>query len=240
MTLSFPYTAILFDCDGVLVDSEVVGLEEGVALLNAHGFELTVEEAIRRFTGLRKDGLRAAFADDYTRRLGRPSTPQEVDQLLEAFIECRRARRHLMSSVPGALDVTSWVAGLSGVPMAVASSSAKVQLHRKIHEFGFASHFGEHVYSGDQVAVGKPAPDIFLFAATQLGVPIERCLVIEDSPNGVAAGCAAGAAVWGFTGAGHCLDDHDQRLRAAGAGEVIGSHADLRVSLEKLLNKPTI
>ncbi len=234
MASSFPYAAILFDCDGVLVDSEVVGLKEGVAFLNAHGFSLTVEDAVRRFTGMRTDRLRAAFMADYELVLDRSPSDEEVDDLLEGFIACRRVRRHLMKTVPGALDTVAWTARLGGVGVAVASSSGMPQLSKKVTEFGFAPHFGKHVYSGDDVAEGKPAPDIFLYAAERLGVAPEAGLGIEDSPNGGKAGCAAGATVWGFTGAGHCLPNHAERLEEVGAEAILSDHSTLRSAIAAL------
>jgi HAD superfamily hydrolase (TIGR01509 family) len=227
------FDAILFDCDGVLVDSEVVGLEDSAEFLRDNGFDWTTEDLIRRFTGMRTDrfaaGLRAAYADVLTRE---PSDP-EFDALIEGLIATRRAKRHTMAVVAGAHEaVAEAAAKVAGV--AVASSSAKIYLDDKIDRFGFRAAFGGHVYSADEVAHGKPAPDIFLHAAAALGTPPERCLVVEDSPHGVAAGVAAGMTVWGFTGGGHCLPDHAARLRAEGAGKILADHAELRAAFSTL------
>ena len=222
--------AILFDCDGVLVDSEVVGLEDSAAFLADNGFGWTPEDLIRRFTGMRQDafaaGLRAAYADV----LGRPATDAEADALMDGVIAARRASRHAMTLVPGAVETVE-AAARSGAGLAVASSSAQVFLDDKVDRYGLRPYFGEHVYSADHVAHGKPAPDIFVFAAAKLGAAASRCLVIEDSAHGVAAGTAAGCEVWGFLGGGHVLDGHAARLTEAGAARVVPDHAALSTML---------
>jgi len=114
------------------------------------------------------------------------------------------------------------------VPACVASSSDPERLRISLGAVGLYDRFHPHIYSAVQVARGKPAPDLFLLAAERLGVAPAACVVIEDSPAGVAAGLAAGMAVVGFTGGGHCGPDHGRSLRAAGAGEVVPSMADLQ------------
>lgn len=228
------FDAVLFDCDGVLVDSEVVGLEDSVEVLRQKGFDWTTRDVIRNLTGMRTDRFSAAMRAGYDEVLGRPSTDEESETLLEEFIEARRAQRHTMREVDGALDTVKVVRDVTHLPMAVASSSAQKFLIDKIERFGFAPYFGKHVYSADFVDHGKPAPDIFLYAAEQLGADSSRCLVIEDSPHGVTAGVAAGATVWGFTGGGHCLEDHGQRLVEAGAERIIATHKELQQQFRHL------
>lgn len=225
-----PHAAILFDCDGVLVDSEVVGLEDSAAFLNDQGFAWTTEDLIRRFTGMRQDafaeGLRAAYDEEVLRR---PSTDKEFIALIEGVIGARRASRHEMRLVDGAAGAVA-AAKASGARLAVASSSAQHFLDDKIDRYGLRGAFGEHVYSADHVAHGKPAPDIFVFAAEKLGVPASDCLVIEDSAHGVAAGVAAGCEVWGFLGGGHVLDGHAERLAHVGAARLVADHTELAES----------
>ena len=224
------YAAILFDCDGVLVDSEVVGLEDSAAFLNDNGFDWTPEDLIRRFTGMRQDGFAAALRAAYGEVLGRPARDEEAEALMAGVIEARRASRHTMTLVPGAEAMVA-AAAATGIPIAVASSSAQHFLDDKVDRYGLRPFFGRHVYSADHVARGKPAPDIFEFAAGKLGADPSACLVIEDSAHGVAAGVAAGAEVWGFLGGGHVLDGHAARLEAAGATRLVSDHA----ALESLL-----
>ena len=227
-----PYDAILFDCDGVLVDSEVVGLDASVAFLAEHGFDWTPGELVRRFTGMRQDEFSRGLAAAQREVLGRAPSAAEAEALMAGLIEARRSQRHTMQLVPGAAEAVE-AAVEAGLAVAVASSSAQAFLDDKIERFGLKSFFGEHVYSADAVDAGKPAPDIFLHAAERLGVPPAHCVVIEDSAHGVAAGVAAGSVVWGFTGGGHCYDGHAARLRSAGSSLVLHDHTALRREITK-------
>lgn len=227
------YAAILFDCDGVLVDSEVVGLEDAAAFLNSKGFDWGPEDLIRRFNGMRTDRFTARLRDAYEEVLGRTATEDEFTHLWDGMIAARRAQRHTMTIVPGALDSVR-TASEAGIPLAVASSSSQRFLDDKIERYGFAAFFDGHVYSADHVEEGKPAPDIFLYAAEKLGADPARCLVIEDSAHGVAAGVASGAEVWGFLGGGHCLEDHADQLRKAGAARLVDTHESLAAAFRVL------
>lgn len=230
------FSAILFDCDGVLVDSEVVGLEDTADYLSRHGFAWTARDLVVRFTGKRMDLYRAELRREYERLLAGRATDEGFERLFTGIIEMRQAARHRIEVVPGAGASLAAAAASFAGRLAVASSSGQQTLDDKIDRFGLRPHFGPHVYSADHVAHGKPAPDIFLYAAERLGMSPEACLVIEDSPHGVAAGVAAGATVWGFTGGGHCLEDHGARLVDAGAAQVLSDHPSLTAELLK--NRP--
>jgi HAD superfamily hydrolase (TIGR01509 family) len=132
--------------------------------------------------------------------------------------------------VAGAFDAARAFRGAK----AIASSSPKLELHGKVRALGLWDVFGGHVFSGDDVERGKPAPDLFLLAAERLGVPGARCVVIEDSVNGVKAGVAAGMTVWGFSGAPHCHPDQSRDLLAVGAARVF---ADMAALEEELLRR---
>jgi beta-phosphoglucomutase-like phosphatase (HAD superfamily) len=127
-----------------------------------------------------------------------------------------------LTEVPGAGVA---VAG-TVLPKAVASSSTREGLERKLKQVGLWEHFEPHIYSADHVTHAKPAPDLFLHAAEALNVEPGECLVLEDSVNGVIAGRAAGMRVWGFLGGGHAHDRHFRdklgaRLTAAGAERLV-------------------
>jgi len=109
----------------------------------------------------------------------------------------------------------------------VASSSAPDRLAYKLHRTGLARRFEPYIFSTAMVARGKPAPDIYLHAAAQMGASPERCLVIEDSAPGVVGGKAAGMAVFGFTGGSHCREGHDACLAAAGADLIFSDMREL-------------
>jgi len=222
--------AVLFDCDGVLVDSEVVGLEDSAEFLRSKGFTWSPGDLIRRFTGKRDDRFRDELIEGYAEVLGRVPTQDESESLFVGLLEARRASVHLMQPVPGALDTVQLVQRL-GFKSAVASSSQQVHLDSKIERYGFSPFVSPHVYSAEHVAHGKPAPDIFLYAAERISADPSVCIVIEDSPAGVEAGVNAGMQVWGFTGGGHCLEDHAERLVEAGAIRIHTSHTALQQEL---------
>jgi len=122
---------------------------------------------------------------------------------------------------PTPTPARTWAVAATPVLKAVASSSTKEGLERKLRQVGLWSYFDPHVYSADHVVNAKPAPDLFLHAAEKLGVPPQDCLVLEDSVNGVIAGRAAGMLVWGFLGGGHVHGRLGERLTAAGAERLV-------------------
>ncbi|WP_306252409.1 HAD family phosphatase [Parvularcula sp. IMCC14364] len=225
--------AIIFDCDGVLVDSEVVGLEDTAAFMRSKGFDWQAADLVRLFTGLRDDVFAARLGEEYGKVLGRPPTEAEAGELFTAMIENRRRNRHMLQAVPGAEGMVQELAALP-FKRAVASSTRIQFLHDKLTRFDLWDYFAPHAYSAELVDHGKPAPDIFLYAAEKIAVDPARCVVIEDSANGVKAGIDAGMVVWGFTGGGHCYDGHGDRLLEAGAVEVIDSHLALRARFKGL------
>ena len=117
--------------------------------------------------------------------------------------------------------IHSVVRALTG-PRCVASGSAPERLRHSLGLTGLLPHFDPHIFSATQVARGKPAPDLFLFAAQRMQAATDACLVIEDSVAGVQAAVAAGMRVIGFTGGSHCRPDHADRLRAAGVSALCG------------------
>lgn len=213
------FDAVIFDCDGVLVDSEVIAHEIEMAVLGDIG--LTYERATfkARFMGMNDAAFFAGLEADGIERLGR-SIIGEIRPLMET----RYAERIVLAGeVPGA---TAAVAALGARTKAVASSSGVASLERKLRRTGLWDAFAPHVYSADLVDHAKPAPDLFLYAAKMLDVSPARCLVIEDSVNGVKAGIAAGMTVWGFAGGGHMDDGMAAWLIEAGAERVVGDWAE--------------
>ncbi|MEO1241403.1 MAG: HAD family hydrolase [Pseudomonadota bacterium] len=221
MALSFE--AIIFDCDGVLVDSEALGLDASTDYLRGHGFAWSPQDLVRMFTGFRDDVFAAKLTEEYRALHG--CDPDA--EFFSGLIETRRARRHLLQTVPGAREILETLE----LPKAVASSSRTEFLHGKMKRVGIFDLVAPHVYSADLVAHGKPAPDVFLYTAEQLDIDPQRCLVIEDSENGVRAGIAAGMTVWGFLGGGHIFDGHGERLLSAGAAETVDDFAALMRNL---------
>ncbi len=213
------FEAVIFDCDGVLVDSETLGVEVELEHLAGEGLIYSRPEYMRRFLGLSLEAAREAIDADAREQLGRPLTPASHDELTESL---RRAYRDRLTEVAGC---TAAVSRLS-LPRAVASSAGVSDLFAKLTMTGLLPVFDPHVYSADLVARAKPHPDVFLYAAERLGVAPGACLVIEDSVNGVRAARAAGMAVWGFAGGGHMDEAAVVRLRDAGAETIMATWAE--------------
>lgn len=206
--------AVIFDCDGVLVDSETIMIAEERAGFARAGLVYDDATYLSRFVGLVEADWQAAIRADHA-ALGAGPFPEKIFDEIAAASRARMDGE--LQAMPG---VAAFINGLS-VPMAVASSSSRSGLARKLAQTGLAAAFAGHVYSGDEVAKGKPAPDLFLLAATRLGVAPPACVVIEDSVNGVRAGVAAGMRVIGFTGGGHADAALAARLTDAGAERVV-------------------
>lgn len=221
---SMTFSAIIFDCDGVLVDSEKIYLAVEREHLSRIGLDYDDTEYRRRFMGLK--------SADYINELDRDHRQMKGRALPERFSVDLKAEA--VSRLQAELEMIEGVEALlehfSG-PTAVASSSAPDTLQLKMDITGLHRHFHPHIYSGDQVENGKPAPDLFLMAAGKLGIAPGECLVIEDSENGVRAGLAAGMTVWGFTGGGHADDGLENRLRGAGAHAVMASFGAMKTHL---------
>jgi HAD superfamily hydrolase (TIGR01509 family) len=216
---------IIFDCDGVLVDSEIIAHTLLAQMMTDLGHPMTTAEAVQKFAGrsladtlsLIEAGLGRIIPDDLGQRYGR--------LLLERL-------RHDLKPIAG---VKAAVAALP-YPRCVASSSSLERIRLSLEATGLASLFGANIFSATQVAHGKPAPDLYLFASRRMGIAPERCVVVEDSALGVTAGRAAGMKVIGFTGAAHATPDAAQRLAAAGACSVISSMVDLPATVERSMS----
>jgi len=206
--------AVIFDCDGVLVDSEIIAIEVERALLSEHGLDYEKPDFIARFMGMSDNAFYAALASDSRERLSR-DLPNDFRARVNAGK--RALSEKTLTSITG---VEQAIARLN-YPKAVASSSETPQLEYKLRKTGLWDHFAPHIYSADHVTHAKPAPDLFLHAARALDIAPRDCLVIEDSVNGVKAGLAAGMHVWGFSGGGHIDDAGAARLLYAGAERVV-------------------
>ena len=211
--------AVIFDCDGVLVDSEVIAHAVELAVLAEIGLTYDPHDFTERFMGRSNQAFFAMLEQDGLNRLGRSIVEEIRPAIRERYY---RAIGETMREVPGALAAIR----ACPLPKAVASSSETDALERKLRLAGHWDHFAPHIFSADHVTHAKPAPDLFLYAARALDVAPERCLVIEDTVNGVAAGRAAGMTVWGFRGGGHMTDRLAGRLREAGAERVLTDWAE--------------
>jgi len=205
--------AIIFDCDGVLVDSEVLALEVELAAAASIGLSYDLGDYKARFMGMTTQAFFDLLAEDCRAQTGRDLPEGFQDRCYGEY----RAALHRLKEIEGAMRAVSQVTHRK----AVASSSTADALEEKLRRTGLWDRFAPHVYSTDLVAAGKPAPDIFLYAARKLGTAPRDCLVFEDSVNGVRAARAANMRVWGFSGGGHMDKASSDRLLAAGAERVV-------------------
>lgn len=213
------FDAIIFDFDGVLVESEYVGNVQLAELLTSLGHPTTVDQSLATFVGIGGQ----AFLDAVTAWIGGP-IPDDFHRLRAA--EDARAMREGVGAVIGA---AAFVRSLPPeLPRAIASSSTSAWIEAHLAHLGLSDAFDDHIYSGrEHVRRGKPAPDIYLHAAKALGVDIARTLIIEDSPVGVTGAIASGAHVIGLAAGRHCGDGHDSLLKARGAHQVVHSFDQL-------------
>lgn len=212
-------TAIIFDCDGVLVDSEVLAHEIEMESLAEAGLVYAPDDFRERFMGLSDRAFFDALEADALKRTGRSIRDDTFPRMKARY---RKALEERLTEVPGALGL------VSALPhaRAVASSSTTANLELKLRKTLLWDHFAPHIFSAEHVERGKPAPDLFLLAAKSLGVAPAGCLVLEDSVNGVAAALAAGMRVWAFCGGGHMDAKATQRLLSAGAERAVASWAE--------------
>jgi len=181
------FDLVIFDCDGVLVDSERLAVRTEAAILGSLGWPLTEAEIVERFVGRSA----AHMQHEVEQHIGRPLDWEgEFEPLYRAAYA---AELGPVEWVADALDQIT-------VQTCVASSGSHEKMNFTLGLTGLLDRFVGHIFSVDEVAHGKPAPDIFLHAAERMGVPPDRCAVVEDSVSGVTAGVAAGMSVFGFAG----------------------------------------
>ena len=202
------FDAIIFDFDGVLLESEYAGNRQIAEYLTSIGHPTTPEDSMANFMGL----AGADFLGAIEKWIGR-AIPESFHQA--RAIEDRRALEEGLPAVAGAIR---FIDGLpADLPRAIASSSTTEWITRHLDHLGVRDAFGDKIFSGrEHVERGKPEPDIYLHAARALGVDIRRCVILEDSPVGVTGAVASGAHVIGLCAGSHCAPDHADRLRALG------------------------
>ncbi|MBI5865028.1 MAG: HAD family phosphatase [Planctomycetes bacterium] len=204
------FAAAIFDCDGVLVDSEPLANRVMAELLAEHGIPLTPEECARTFVGLTVDGeaalIRREYGIDLAEVLHRELTPRTLT--------CFATE---LQATPG---VEAFVRAVD-VPRAVASNSRMQRVERSLEITGLRRLFDGKLFSASHVARPKPAPDLYQHVAVTLGVPAADCVVFEDSASGCTAARAAGMTAVGYLGGGHVRPGHGERLLKAGAMAIL-------------------
>ena len=213
------FAAIIFDFDGVLIESEHVHNAHLADYLTGIGHPTSVEDSIRNFMGL--SGL--DFIGALERWIGRtlPDDFHSAHAALDA-----QALDEGLAEVAGAV---AFIEDLPPqLPRAIASSSSTEWIERHLDHLGVRGHFGDMIFSGrEHVARSKPAPDLYLHAARALGADIARTVIIEDSPIGVEGAIASGAQVIGLCAGSHCLPGHAERLRELGVKRIAHDFDDV-------------
>lgn len=183
---------LIFDCDGVLVDSEPVSVAVLIEMLAHQGVEMTEEEAYQRFLGRSIASMTATLWEEY----GIETDIDFLDHMRSALFERFRLELKAIEGMAETLDRLA-------MPRCVASSSQPERIRYSLGLTGLLEKFEPHIFSATMVRNGKPAPDLFLHAASRMGVEPANCIVIEDSPAGILAAKAAGMCVFAFTGGSH-------------------------------------
>ncbi len=220
-----PFSAVLFDCDGVLVDSEPITNRVLRDMLEERGWTLTQEECLRIFIG-KAVMDEAALIEQHT---GQPVTPQ----WLAGFWQRRNVvLERELQPIAGAPEAVRAIHHAFGGRIACASGADKLKIELQLKKVGIHDLFEGHIFSGHDMPRSKPAPDVYLAAAASLGVPATRCAVVEDTVTGAAAGLAADATVFGYCpgGPGH---SSAQALRGVGVHTLFHDMAELPALLAR-------
>ena len=213
---------VIFDCDGVLVDSESIANEVGAEWITALGWSMDAAEARARFLGL-SDAAMFALIEQ---KIGRAITAKEIAQNHERITARFEAK---LKAIPGVVAVVEDLAARSN-PLAVASSGERAKILTNLAKVGLLNYFGDQISSATEVAEAKPAPDVYLLAARKAGYEPSDCIAIEDSPNGVLAALRAGMQVIGFARETPAPD-----LTAVGAHQVFVTMAEVHAFLKQAL-----
>ena len=200
------FDLIIFDCDGVLVDSEVISCRAHAETLTRHGYPITADEVLNRFLGVSDREARLMIENEISRKLPNDFESQVKQATLQFYADDLRAISYVGEAIAAI-----------GLPKCVASSGTPEKIRHGLTCAGLYDQLAPHIFSASEVKRGKPAPDLFLFAAEQMQAAPAQCLVIEDSIPGVTGAVAAGMTVLGFHGGSHCPPGHADTLRAAGA-----------------------
>ncbi len=214
---------LIFDCDGVLVDSEAIAEAVLRERLAAWLPDLPTDDELRRALGMTTEAILGHLAERSGHVL-----PDDALTRIDAAIEARlTAELEAMVGVAAAIDALD-------LPLAIVSNSSRRRVVASLANTGLDTRLGEApLFTAEQVARPKPAPDVYLLAAQSLGIAPEACLVVEDSVSGASAARAAGMTVIGFTGASHIEAGHEARLREAGVWQVLERMAELGALVQR-------
>lgn len=204
------FDLVIFDCDGVLLDSEIIACQADAEAYTLLGYEITTEEISRRFAGMPDEAVDAAL----TAEIGKPLPANFRAEIEKSVIAKYRTDLQAISGAQtllSSLKTTKCIAS-SASPSKLALGLIETEMYELVYP---------NIFSTRLVERGKPHPDIFLYAAGKMGAHPSRCIVVEDSVAGVTAAKSAGMTCVGFIGGSHCTEGHSQRLYDVGADTVV-------------------
>ena len=219
--------AVIFDCDGVLVDSEFIAAQAVERLLALHAPSLDLTELHQTYYGISDEAMVDLLRDRYGVTLPDDFLVQAQDAIDEALLQD-------LEAIPGARDAVLQI----DLPRAVASNSHRARVAQSLARAGLTDAFGGHLYCADMVDNPKPAPDVYLAAAAGLGLPAAACVAVEDSVTGTRAARSAGMTVVGFLGGRHIGPNDADQLRAAGAHPLAEDMFDVARVLQVMASIP--
>jgi HAD superfamily hydrolase (TIGR01509 family) len=221
--LNANFDLVIFDCDGVLVDSETISCRAHAETLTRHGYPITAERVLERFLGVSDREARLIVEAEISRALPDDFESQVKQSTLQFYAGELRAISYVGETIAAI-----------NLPKCVASSGTPEKIHHGLTSAGLYDLLAPNIYSASQVERGKPAPDLFLFAAAQMQATPARCLVIEDSIPGITGALAAGMTVLGFHGGSHCRPGYAETLGAAGATMTFDDMRQLPDMIERI------
>jgi len=227
MTVTEARLALICDCDGVLIDSEAVAARMLVHELEARWPDSDVEPVVLPLLGLRIERV----LENAAAQLGRSLSAADIDAI-------RHAVEIAAMQAPAVAGITEALAQIA-LPKACASNSFRAYVQTVLARTGLDAFFGDRLYCADAVAMPKPAPDVYLAAASGFGLASSACLVVEDSVTGVTAASAAGMTVLAFIGGGHASESQIGALRAAGAAHVFDDMTQLPMLVDQWTQRVT-
>lgn len=220
------FEAIIWDCDGVLIDSEIITIKTSVDFFKSYGVNITEKDYINRFLGSRIQDKISILEEESGIPLSKMITKEDLENVKKAKFENYKKYLKPIKNIETVLKSIN-------LPMAVASGSAKDKLDFSLDVAKLKPFFNnDNIFSSDLVQNGKPAPDIFLYAADKLNVKPEKCLVVEDGINGIQAAKSANMSVFAFTGGSHVTEELKQKIQEL---EYLSMSDDM-LELLKLIN----
>ena len=207
---------VIFDCDGVLIDSEKISMAVDIALLAENGIHLTEAEMYRRFVGPTFEDMTAELEREYKKTLPPDLAARKDSMMLEHY-------RRDLKPVPGVILMLRKLA----LPKSIGTNGPRDRALEALRLTGLAPFFGDRLTTYEDVKNPKPAPDVYLLAASRAGFRPAHCLVVEDSVTGATAALAAGCKVIGFTGVAHDPAAKARELKERGVSHVIHDIGEL-------------